>query len=251
MGLSCTHSATSSIISPEFSKTINILAISNGLCFYVFKIKWNKMKKILIALTAISSTVSAAIVNGSFELPYLYPGWSNNVSAFPASAGWVVESGDIDILANGYPFASSPIGPVTTPYGEQFIDLNGSQPGAIYQDFTFQHSGEWQVRLEIQANPNTSIVKTMDVAFGVAGEMTVVTNFACSRQGPEWVTVTTPTLTVDDMTTYRLQFISTTSGNGGVLIDNVQLVSVPEPSSVAMIGLASCGGLFVRRRFLI
>jgi hypothetical protein len=99
----------------------------------------------------------------------------------------------------------------------------------------------------MSANPgdiNTQVNdKTLRVDFGAAGGplagvlTNTVSNIGRSHFNMQYVEVTTPTFSVDATTTYRLAFTSLTGDTGGPVIDNVRIVAVPEPTSLAILAL--------------
>jgi hypothetical protein len=127
------------------------------------------------------------------------------------------------------------------------LDLNGDQPGTIYQDFTFPTAGLWAIKFDMSANPGDINIqvndKTLRVDFGAAGGplagvlTNTVSNIGRSHFDMQYVEMTTPTFSVDATTTYRLAFTSLTGDTGGPVIDNVRIVAVPEPSPLALITL--------------
>lgn len=209
------------------------------------------MKRLFVALIVgqlfQSTLFGVGLINGSFEDPYVYPSSALNLTTFPG-AGWVIANNNIDLLSNAYPWSGSPIGPIRTPFGDQFIDLNGLEAGTIYQDFTFPSSGEWVIRFDMEANPNPPPdVKSMSVDFGLPGALSVLGSYSRVPRQDAWVTITTPSFTVDDATTYRLQFRSTIAGYGGLLLDNIQIQPVPEPSVFTLFGLGSIALAILKR----
>lgn len=64
----------------------------------------------------------------------------------------------------------------------------------------------------------------------------------------DWVTFTTPAITVQGSVVYRLEFSSLSPAPYGPVLDNVQLVAVPEPSTVALAGIGAAALMSLRRR---
>lgn len=98
-----------------------------------------------IVAASFASTASAvSVVNGSFE----DPASTTSILSIPASGsltGWNIASGNIEVILDSYWQASD---------GNQSIDLNGVQPGSIYQDvvgFTIGHA--YRLFFDMSANP--------------------------------------------------------------------------------------------------
>lgn len=213
------------------------------------------MKKHLaltFAILSLASFTSKAVglVNPSFELPAIpSPNPWIGLSGSPAGFGWVIPSGNVEVISSTLWSPS---------HGNQSLDLNGDQPGTIYQDFTFPSAGLWAIKFDMSANPGDINIqsnnKTLRVDFGAAsGPLTglstnTVSNIGRSHFDMQYVEITSPTLSVDASTIYRLKFTSLTGDTGGPVIDNVRIVAVPEPNSLAMLALTiGCFALSKRK----
>ena len=199
---------------------------------------------------AVSSASGTGLVNGNFESPVL-PGIGLTFSTPPAGFNWTVASGDIEVFTASYWQPAS---------GNQSVDMNGSTTGSIYQDFMFSSSQTWAISFALSANPdqgtrgdgNGTGIKNMRVDFGTPGSMTSLGIYGVdstprSINNMQYVTFTTPQILVSDSVLYRLQFTSLVAGNGGAVLDNVQLQVVPEPGTLALL-CSGLTGLFVLRR---
>ena len=172
--------------------------------------------------------------NGNFESPISPNGQQILAGSEPAGFDWHVASGDIELIRTLWQPAS----------GAQSIDLNGLSPATIYQDFTFAAGGQWVVMFAMSANPDSPDIKALNVSFGPSGgALTSLGNFVLSPgtrtyQDMQWVTQTTPSVNVQDSVVYRLQFTSLNpASNYGPALDNVQLVQVPEPGTLSLLGV--------------
>jgi hypothetical protein len=185
---------------------------------------------------AVSSAKGAlyTLSNGDFETPVL-PAGQQAYTGTPAlpGFGWQVASGDIDVIRTLWQPAS----------GAQSIDLNGFTAGTIYQDFSFSAGGHWAVMFAMSANPDSPATKSMNISFGPSGgPMTSLGNYSLAPgtrtyANMQWITLTTPSVNVQDSVVYRLQFTSLNpASNFGPALDNVQLVQVPEPSTLSLLG---------------
>jgi hypothetical protein len=209
-------------------------------------------RSLLLALLALAavSTASATLQNGSFESPVLVGPYGTNFGVAPPGFAWTVVSNNIELVRNDYWQPSS---------GLQSIDLNGSTPSSIYQDFTFASSGTWQLLFDLSANPdqftqgdgNGTGVKNVRVDFGTPGSLGTLGIFGVASDprtvvNMMWTSQVGGMVTVSDSVTYRLQFTSLVPGNGGAVLDNIRFELVPEPSTLTLVS-AGLLGMLVRR----
>ncbi len=193
----------------------------------------------------VATPVSAGdLVNGGFESPSIGGLSYLAFSTAPGGFDWTVASGDVDIFA-------SPSQPAT---GLQSLDLNGWNPGAIYQDLTFSLAGTCVVSFDMSANPGLGqAIKTLRVSLNPVGApMHTLGEYSLDTAGRtytdlKWVAITTPGVVVDTTQTYRLQFtsLSLDGGSAGPLLDTVSLVVIPEPSGASLLigGIALLFGI--------
>lgn len=200
-----------------------------------------------------SNAPAAGLLNGDFESPGGV-GYFNTFYPLstPSAFSWKVAAGEIDLLGSTYWQHAS---------GQQSVDLNGLAPGSIYQDFTFSSSGTYVIKFALSANPDLDFqgddlgtgIKNARVDFGTVGLLSPLGTYgvdAASRHiaNMNYVTITTPAITVSDLTVYRLQFTSLVSGKGGAVLDNVRIEVVPEPGSATLFSLATIGIFAARRK---
>lgn len=110
----------------------------------------------LLATLAASGTASAAAFqNGSFEDPgsIAIGAYGTYGTGSTAIAGWTVGSGSIDWVGTYW----------TAADGARSVDLNGDQPGSIYQDLDTTTGHTYRVSFALSGNPD-----------GVRGLKTVV-----------------------------------------------------------------------------
>jgi hypothetical protein len=212
------------------------------------KINYTLFTIAILSCAIISSAQGAlyTLGNGDFETPV--PAGQAGYTGTPALPGvaWQVASGDIDVVRTLWQPAS----------GAQSIDLNGYTQGTIYQDFTFSAGGQWAVMFAMSANPDSPDIKALNVSFGPSGgPMTSLGNYVLSPgtrtyANMQWISLTTSSVNVQDSVLYRLQFSSLNpASNYGPALDNIQLVQVPEPGALSLLGVGAMLVLrFARRK---
>ena len=133
--------------------------------------KPNEFLSVLAASCVVSSACNAQLVtNGGFEAPALTPSQFQtiNVGAEPAGFAWTVVSGNVDVA---YP----PIPPFVqfgALEGNQALDLNGTQRGAISQTFATTVATRYRLSFVYTDNPFEGGVSSASIA--VADESTEI-----------------------------------------------------------------------------
>jgi len=207
----------------------------------------NEARSVLVcAVTAavVGLTSAELVVNGGFETPILLGIMQNTLPVGDAGlTGWTITSGDVTVKSNGFQAG------ILAPEGVQYVDLCGSQPGAISQQLSVS-SGQAYV-----------------LTFSLWGDFTDVALSGWSRTLSLTLGASSRTITVDatqtSWTAYSVPYFATATGTiqltlagvgctiWGPQIDAVSfsLTSSPAPTSttaatpsVTAAATSSCSG---------
>lgn len=170
------------------------------------------------------------------------PGTYNVVGA-AFSDGWVLQSGDVNLLATGA-FGS------TAYQGSQYLDLNGWGTGAIETNLALVPGRSYQLSFAYARNPDSvaaSVIPEADFVLGTNTLTTISASGASEWTNLNWQTISVP-FTVRD-TNSLLQVQSLTAGASGVLLDAFEIREaaeldrpyLPEESLNALVGDSSEG----------
>jgi subtilisin-like proprotein convertase family protein len=167
------------------------------------------------------------VMKDGFEnaVPQLGVGAGTNVS------GWLVDSGDIDVL-------SSPPYPSWADSGANFIDLNGYGPGSISTNIITVPGRSYRLSFAYARNPDTLIpgfVGRAAVSLSGQPDLVISYDFTNSVGNLAWARTSHVFTASSPVTTLR--FASLNSGNGGMFIDSVEVAEAyyvePEAAPLA------------------
>ena len=215
------------------------------------------------ALACSLSAHANLLTNGSFETgPAVVPP-PPLLSFEPGSTaitGWTVTAGNIDYGINGG-------GSWTASEGARSIDLNGNTAATIVQSFATVVGSTYQVLFDLAGNfYGGSVIKPLRVFAAGQSQDYSFDSTGRTAENMGWTTqafVFTASTTSTTLSFESLDFAETSTcdninlGVGpacfGAALDNVRadlLQVVPEPATIALLGVALAGFGFARRRKL-
>lgn len=162
-----------------------------------------------------ASSVGGVVMSDGFE----------NTAAgfgFPTGSivsGWLVESGDIDIVTSADPAKFD-----IPDSGTNCVDLNGFTPGAISRTFPTSPGQSYLLSFAYTKNPNTgnpAFVATATISITGQPDWPFVDGLPNNVLSPNWIH-TSMVFTASSAIT-KLKFTSTTPGNGGMFLDTLQV----------------------------
>lgn len=207
----------------------------------------------ILVFIGLSTVRADLVINGGFEAPALGSGsfQTINPGAEPAGFGWTVSSGNVDL-------GHLPVAPFilfSAFEGNQGLDLNGTERGAIFQDFATVVGQAYQLTFAYADNPSEGGISSASILVSDVGLSSTLLSDSVSHS------TSTNSLGGADIDIYsgsfvasgaltRLAFTSTSASNsasGGILLDAVNVSAVPEPSALSWLTIAGMALVLGRR----
>lgn len=189
-----------------------------------------------ILLLAVSLPASAdLIVNGGFEADQRK---ANTWGLYESIVGWTRHSGgriEIQNRVAGSPYE-----------GNQHVELDSTQPSAIAQAIATVVGQTYRLSFAFAGRPRTNLA--LDNVLSVMWGDSEIFNQAARTRTNNWQVFSFDVTATSALTTLVFRDASKNSRNSyGVYIDDVSLVQIPEPGTLALLGLGLLG-LGLRRR---
>ena len=197
--------------------------------------KLKMLSSFALAVVISTSAQASAIFQDSFDTEGT-PGASTlNYSSF---ANWTVAAGSVDLINSGN-YGIDCVGNTG-----KCVDLDGStkNAGTLNSNSITLSAGVYSLMFDISGNQRGSTDDALNVTLaGLINE-----SFTLSANDPWQSVVRTFTVAAD--TTGFISFNHSGKDNIGIVLDNVSVSAVPEPGTLALLGLGLAGLGAARRR---
>jgi len=183
------------------------------------------------SFVAPNDTTAQLVGNGGFESG-TNPGFDFiNVPTGNSTtiSGWTIGSGNVDYIGGRWSAAS----------GVRSVDLNGTLAGSISQNINGVTVGQtYRLYFYMAASPDagTGASRTLQVNVGAVSQTFTAIGTGL-YSAPGWSQCSLDFTA--NSSTVTLSFLSNNSGPWGPILDDVSIVSAPEPTGLLMI----CGGV--------
>lgn len=190
----------------------------------------------LLSTALFSFSLSAGVIfQDNFDSELAEGVSQTNYAGF---ANWTVNDGTVDLIATPNIWSLTCAGGVG-----KCVDLDGSNnsAGTLQSISLTLDAGTYTLSFDISGSQRNSAADSVEVSLG--GLLTE--SFSLSANDP-WQTIVR-NITLTSQTTSSLIFKHDGGDNIGILLDNVSLV--PEPGTIALLGLGLFGLIGARKKF--
>ncbi len=162
-------------------------------------------------------STGATVMSDGFEGT---PGTALNLPVGSSIDGWLVTTGQVDLI--NY---SDPRFPGLPDSGNQYLDINGSVPGAVSTNLTLVPGRAYLLSLAYARDPKSlnppAVVPQADVSLNGYTLMNLEPDYTNSPTSLGWLK-TSVVFTATSVTS-KLELVSFTTGDAGVLFDSFKL----------------------------
>jgi choice-of-anchor C domain-containing protein len=202
----------------------------------------------MLVLAAGQAKADNLIINGDFSAPDAAT-LPNNGSVYkfiyagdPSLTGWTVTNGsvetDLTVPTFGAPTASG---------NPQNLDLDGNSAGTITQSFATTAGQTYSLAFNYSDNPyGPGAAATVSVT-GSSLTPFVITHSDAAYGSLDWQHVQETFVATSSSATLTFASNDAPSNTTGILLDNVSVAGVPEPSSIVLLGVGGVGLALIAR----
>ncbi|HEY5915274.1 MAG TPA: S8 family serine peptidase, partial [Verrucomicrobiae bacterium] len=173
------------------------------------------------------TTTGITVMKDGFENASTWFG----VPAGTIISGWLVESGDVDILSDGAGFHGLP------DTGIHALDLSGAAPGSISTNINTVVGGTYELSFAYSKNPNPSLPNYPDFValadLSLTGQPDILLSYAERNQSWSLNWAHTSIVFTASSPVTKLQLTSLNPGNGGMYLDSFEVKQVTNILSAA------------------
>jgi len=163
--------------------------------------------------------------------------WALNFSSFTQ---WTVLDGTVDLIGVGSPYDFQ-------PGNGLYVDMDGStgDAGRMLSSVALNLDvGDYELRFDLAGNHRSGTTEQVDVSVSVGGIVSQSYSLAQTDPFQEFVLP----FSVASLSSASITFEGLGGDNIGMLLDNVQLVSVPAPAAPILVGLGLALVGWIKRR---
>lgn len=198
----------------------------------------------IVGLGSLSSATAAPVTiqNWSFETPVVP---TNGINGWGGpTAGWFAPVGNLGLLLNG---TGAPyVLPGPQPNGVQNVALFSGNSFA--QTLTFAEAGEYQLTFFVAGRVDENPVSGVLPYEVSVGGTSIYTGITATSQPWTQITQQFTIATAGDFTLQFLALLPTEGYDRTAYFDAIQIQSIPEPSTVALMGIGFFAICFLARR---
>lgn len=202
----------------------------------------------ILVVAAGHASAGDLIINGNFSEPNAAT-LPNDGSVYkfvyagdPSLTGWTVTSGSVET-----DLTTSTFGTSTASGNPQNLDLDGNSAGTIAQSFATTMGQTYSLSFYYSDNPYGSGAAATVSASDSSLTPLSITHSDAAYGSLNWQYVQVNFIATSTSSTLTFASNDPASSTTGILLDNVRVSAVPEPSSIVLFGLGGLGVVAIAR----